>query len=241
MNLIIDIGNTNSKLALFEGDKFLEKVVVNGIPTVAAIENFSKGMSLSAIAVSSVRNLSNTEFIDWSNQRSVLYINGNTPVPIHISYLTPETLGVDRLCAAVAAGVRFKRQNVLVIDAGTCITYDLITASGEMLGGGITPGVRMRLEAMHHFTSKLPLVELPADWPEIGNSTVASLQFGALHGALAEIQGIIKHFDAKLSGLNVILTGGDYSMFEQRIEKRIFAAPNLVLEGINQILLFNEQ
>jgi type III pantothenate kinase len=160
-------------------------------------------------------------------------------MPIVTEYTTPETLGIDRLCGAVAAHERFPNHHVLVIDAGTCITYDLVTPEGRHLGGGISPGWKMRLNAMHKLTARLP--EVPAHIPSglLGTSTITSMQFSSYWGAVHEMNGMIQYFKANFPQLRVILTGGDHSDFAQRLENTIFAAPNLVLEGIHAILQFN--
>ena len=129
--------------------------------------------------------------------------------------------------------------DILVIDAGTAITYDIITAEGNYLGGGISPGITMRYKALHTFTGRLPLLDYYEDAQLIGDDTASSIHSGVLNGALAEMEGIIQSYQLVYPALKIILTGGDHNYFDKRLKIKTFAAPNLVLEGLNLILIFN--
>jgi type III pantothenate kinase len=161
------------------------------------------------------------------------------PLPIKILYATPQTLGVDRIAGSCGALQLFPGKNTLVIDAGTCITYDFTDSSKQYYGGSISPGLKMRFQAVHTFTARLPLVS-PAENPElIGNSTETSIQSGIVNGTVAEIDGIIDRYRQKYPDLQVILCGGDGPFFENKLKASIFASPDLVLIGLNSVLIHN--
>jgi len=239
MNLIIDSGNTLTKLALYQG---LEMVAFTSFTEsgIGQLENFcsSEGQIKNAI-LSSVKESSyeTSEFL--RRKYNTIVLDHHTPVPVINKYSTPETLGKDRLAAAVGASQMFPATHLLVIDAGTAITYDLVTADREYLGGGISPGINMRYHALHTFTGRLPLLNLTDDANLIGNDTASSIHSGVLNGTLAELEGIIKRYQDLYPGLKIILTGGDHNYFDKRLKIKPLAAPNLVLKGLNLILRFN--
>jgi len=176
-----------------------------------------------------------------------VHIAAGYPFPvIDNRYATPLTLGTDRIVAAIGAYARQRHRlpdsspvPVLVIDAGTAITYDLITADGAYLGGGISPGLRMRFRALHEFTARLPLIEAVSDPALVGDSTEACIQSGVINGLRAEVRGIIEQYRGRHgANLAVYLTGGDAPYFEELVgeNNRIFADDNLTLGGIHFIL-----
>jgi type III pantothenate kinase len=180
------------------------------------------------------------EVSSWAIQARKKFILRHTlPLPITNHYATPATLGVDRLAGACGARQMFPGSNCLVIDAGTCITYDFLDAGGSYLGGGISPGLHMRFQAVHTFTKKLPLVQAVDNINLIGNSTEQCIQSGVIHGVLEEVQGIIRQYREKFEDLKVILCGGDTHFFENQLKASIFAVPELVLSGLNSILIYN--
>ncbi len=163
-------------------------------------------------------------------------------LPITLLYKTPETLGSDRLASALAATVFFPKENTLVINAGTCLTTDFVTEKGEYLGGSIAPGLQMRLKAMHHFTGKLPLIELNESITDLpGQTTESSMLAGVTTGMVAEIDGLIEIWRKNISFFNVILSGGDAIFFDKKLKNRIFAVDNVVLHGLNLMLKHNVQ
>lgn len=179
--------------------------------------------------------------IDRLNIPSTRYLDHTTPLPVRNAYKTPDTLGSDRLAAAIGAYFTACAQAgaavpVLVIDAGTAITYDFVTADGQYLGGNISPGVEMRFKALHHYTSRLPLVSESGEHPDIGHSTETAIRCGVIDGVRHEIQGFISRFCLKHPRLLVFLTGGDYLDFEESAKKRIFADRFLVHKGLDLIL-----
>ena len=162
-----------------------------------------------------------------------------TPVPIKLSYATPETLGPDRIAAALAGWQLSGGGNVLTIVAGTCITYNVVETNGHFTGGAISPGLNMRLEAMHHFTGKLPLVRMKGDFPLTANTTESSLRSGALNGAVREVAGMIASYKSLYPEMKIVISGGDGAFLAEALKNGIFARPDLVAEGLNTILEYN--
>jgi type III pantothenate kinase len=159
-----------------------------------------------------------------------------TPLPIKNLYATPQTLGCDRLAAVVGAAHLYPNQNLLVIDAGTAITYELLSAKGEYLGGNISPGISLRFKALHHYTGKLPLCERADSYAPVGTDTQSAIAAGVLNGVLYEVQANVEQFSLKIPNLIAILTGGDADFFANRLKKPIFVVCDLVLIGLNRIL-----
>jgi type III pantothenate kinase len=166
-------------------------------------------------------------------------MDSHTPLPIGNCYRTPETLGYDRLAAAVAGASQFPGEPVLVISAGTAITYDFINPAGEYIGGAISPGMQLRFKALHTFTGKLPLVEYKELVPELGNDTENSILSGVINGIVGEMEGFAHNYSSTYPGLKIILSGGDLNYFDKRLKISIFAFTNIVLAGLHQILQFN--
>ena len=169
----------------------------------------------------------------------LLEFTSQTPVPIGNAYLTPETLGRDRLAAAVGATVLYPGENVLIVDFGTAVTIDLVTADNTFRGGCISPGVKTRFRALHHFTRKLPLCELIDREVFMGRDTVSAIEGGIVNGIVYEVEGYIRDLERKYDGLRIIFTGGDSNFFAKRVKKPIFATYDLVAYGLNRILEYN--
>lgn len=248
MNLTIDIGNTKTKFAVFKENKLIFSEAHKGFEPkqiLKCMEQFDIKKSIVA-SVGVVPVVDNADF-------PVLYFDHNTPLPIKNNYDTPQTLGLDRLAGVVAAYFLYPQKNCLVIDAGTCNTLDFINANGEYEGGSIHPGIEMRAKAMHTFTHRLPLVNVRPNKNDknvwLGKSTESCLQSGAIWGTVSEIEGMANRYEnwlisdkkyAKNTDLTIIITGGAASLLERCIKKQIFAHPFLILEGLNQILNWNE-
>ncbi len=236
MNLVIDNGNTRIKVALFSGLKLHEKKL---FATRDELKFFLENKEIEHCLVSSVSQ-SSTEVLSWINAFGIkLSLTADLPVPIKIIYATPESLGVDRVAAVCGAVEIFPNQNCLVIDAGTCINYEFVDAQANYLGGAISPGIQMRFDALHKFTARLPLLNEIVKTDLVGNSTESCMKSGVMNGILAEVNGIIDQYSKKFPNLGVILCGGDTLFFETNLKHTIFAAPNLVLYGLNRILLHN--
>ena len=171
--------------------------------------------------------------------RSRSRFDHSSELPIKRGYATPETLGLDRIAAVVGAVMQCPDKAVLIVDAGTCVTYDLLTADGTFAGGNIAPGIRLRLRAMHEHTGKLPLIDDAGETPEIGFSTETAMRAGAVLGVAYEIEGYIARLNKVYPDLFVFLTGGDALKLAAKIKSRIFVDENLVLTGLNRILQEN--
>lgn len=236
MNLVIDSGNTRFKAGIFNGEKLIQKEFFSQSED---LKKFITENSFDHILVSSV-NYDAKEILNWStSSQKKIILTADLQLPINIAYETPLTLGVDRIAAACGAQILFPQQDCLVIDAGTCINYEFLDRDKNYRGGGISPGIAMRFEAMHTFTSKLPLVKSIAEAGLIGNSTESCIQSGVLNGVVAEVNGIIDQYKFLYPDIRVILCGGDYSFFEKRLKHRIFVSPDLVFDGLNRILLYH--
>ncbi len=238
-NLVVDIGNTRTKVVVFyKGEIISKKAFLNtevekivGTLKRCEVEN---GILSSTIA----EHHFVSDFLKKQLSNFIL-LDHITPVPIKNHYSTPKTLGKDRLAAVVGAWEQFPKQNSLVIDAGTCITVDAIDEQGRYFGGSIHPGIDMRLDAMEYFTSKLPRPKRDAGFGLWGSTTITALRVGAQTGAVAEIEEFIRQYNQKYSTLNTIITGGDADFFVSNLKSKIFALPDLVPMGLNKILLYN--
>jgi type III pantothenate kinase len=236
MNLVIDSGNTRVKAALFEDSVLIEKFYFT---TLSELLDSLKGKSIEHVLVSSVTQPAEEILVAVQASGKKIQLTHTLPIPIRNLYATPHTLGVDRLAAACGALAIFPNQNCLVIDIGTCINYEFLDAEACYHGGAISPGINIRYEGMHKFTKRLPLVANNSKAPLIGNTTESCMQSGVMNGMIAEINGIIEKYKEKYHALGVILCGGDYPLFENQLKPHIFVAPDLVLSGLNRILLHN--
>jgi type III pantothenate kinase len=237
MNLSIDLGNTYAKTGLFTEGKLME---TNWKMTYSELVNYVKNIYPQQIIVSSVSYSEEQLKNEFANITPNIYLlKSTTPVPLIKLYDTPETLGADRVAAVIGAKALYPKKNCLVVDMGTCITYDLVDAEDNFHGGIISPGVRMRFKAMNTFTKRLPLLE-PEGIPElIGKNTKHAMQSGVMNGLLAEINGLIEAYGKVLTNINVIFCGGDATYFANRIKNPNFVVPELVLIGLNRILEYN--
>lgn len=241
MNLAIDIGNSNVKFGLFEKDK-LRKDIPEGISLKTILSKYKVERAI--ISRSGLKRTFDTIRKQLTAEKiNPLVLTHKTKLPLKILYKTPETLGTDRIAGSVAAAFLFPRKNVLKIDFGTCITYDFVNSKGEYLGGSISPGMEMRFKAMHDYTASLPLVDLAERdvIHHIGVDTFGSIASGVVHGIAAEAEGIINRYKKRFTNLKVVITGGDLLMFGALINYKIFARPDLVLEGMNRILNYNPE
>lgn len=240
--LVIDIGNTRIKLLpyfnnnpqevlFFDTDaSFIDYIIINNLSSVASI-------------ISSVRNQERTNIIA-SNLKSVMILTEKTNIPIENCYLTPTTLGRDRLSNAIAAFQEKPNENSIIIDIGTCLKFDFINSENQYKGGSISLGFSMRYKALHNFTDNLPLFNNEITNTHLGNDTKSSMVSGAYLGMLSEIKEFIAHYESKYKQLNIFLTGGDLSYFknEELSQKNsIFADPLFTLKGLKVILDYNEQ
>lgn len=238
-SLVVDLGNTFAKTGLFDaGGRLLE---VRRKLTVEDLTDYLTRLAPDRTVISSTA-LSGGELTARFGSLTgfLLVMSPETPVPVQKLYDTPQTLGADRVAAAVGARGLFPGRNCLVIDMGTCITYDYVDNLDRFHGGLISPGLRMRFRAMHSFTQRLPLADPPETLPPlVGKSTVHAMQSGVLYGLIAEVGGIIDQYRSIYPDFQVVLCGGDAPFFESRLKEPIFAAPELVLLGLHRILNHN--
>ena len=239
MYLIIDIGNTNQKAALFNGEGQLVDILQKSLLLKEDIEGFLQQFELKAAMLSAVGAV-DEQLMTWlPTQVPTLNFSHELCLPVKIAYATPQTLGTDRLANAVGANALFPNQNVLSIQVGSCLVTDMVTADNSYVGGTITPGMRMRFRALQHFTAKLPLIE-PQDVDFIvGNTTENSILSGVINGMVGEIKGLVNQYKSQFPNLKTVITGGDAPLFEGYLKNSIFAAPNLVLLGLYKILRLN--
>ncbi|MDC7999567.1 type III pantothenate kinase [Aequorivita todarodis] len=241
MNLTIDVGNTLIKLGVFDSGKLKLKKTCLKKDFLHTLAEISEAFpAIQKCIISSVANLSEHQSIKLQHQFDVLILNHQTKIPFTNKYETPNTLGIDRIALVSAAAEQYAGKNVLVIDAGTCITYDFLNSKSEYLGGAISPGISLRYKALHTFTEKLPLLEASNPNLYIGNNTATSIHSGVVNGVLYEIDGYISEYKKNYDNLTVILTGGDGHFLRDSIKNDIFANSNFLLEGLNHILEYNK-
>jgi type III pantothenate kinase len=241
MNLIVDAGNTYIKVAVFQGDKMLAHESFEKKLFQKKIEKLLKiHTEIDQMITSSVTKLSNhTKQFLANLDIKVLKLTHKTNVPFQNKYATPETLGVDRIALIVAAVTQYPKTNVLVIDAGTCITYDFKTSDEIYLGGGISPGIQLRYKTLNLLTANLPLLEPKMPENYIGDSTESAIHSGVTLGVITEIDGIIAHYKGQFAHLTVILTGGDTNFLAKSLKNTIFANSKFLLQGLNNVLEYN--
>ena len=238
MNLAIDIGNTRTKMGIFEQYE-LKHVFTFDNDTTFDLPNIIQENAVQKIIISSTITIPDFILQTIKLVSKNLILDEHTQLPFSNKYSTQDTLGKDRLALVAAAQATYPNQHNLVIGCGTCITFNFINNKNEFLGGSIHPGLRMRIKAMHHFTGKLPLVELQQEATLIGNSTQTNIINGVLYGTSKEIDGMIDDYLVKFPEMNIILTGGDANLLVYQLKNQIFAIPNFTLIGLNHILEYN--
>ncbi|HJN64276.1 MAG TPA: type III pantothenate kinase [Flavobacteriales bacterium] len=236
MKLIIDIGNTSSKVAIFDGEEIIKHQILSKL-TLADVILFAKKHAISASIISSVKEKDSitNELIRHFN---ALFLTHKIAIPIFTNYKTPETLGKDRIAAIVGTHHQYPKSNILVIDAGSCITFDFFI-DGKYCGGRISPGLKMRYDALHTFTNQLPQLGISNAYFTIGNDTNSSITSGVQQGAIDEMNTVVDTFRKENKDSVVILCGGDHKFFDKHLKNSIFADPFIVLKGLNIILEFN--
>lgn len=240
MNIVVDIGNSFSKTGIFQDNLLVDTASEKGVPGESFFRELVEKYHPSSAIISSV-STSERILVELlkSHVNKIIVLDHTTPLPLKNKYETPETLGKDRIAAAVAANNLFPKTNVLVIDAGTSITYEFVTKNNEYLGGGISPGIHMRYKSLNNFTAHLPLIA-ETELPElIGNSTKNAIASGVIHGVIAEIKGIISLYTLRYPNLKIVLTGGHTNFLLNALKNDTFADPSLVLKGLNIILNYN--
>jgi type III pantothenate kinase len=241
MNLVIDVGNTLAKVAVFKQQKIVHLATCPDLEVSTIRKLLGQFDGIKKCIVGSVRSLGEKVINDLAAIIPLTVLGPNTDLPVTHNYKTFDTLGVDRIAGVVAANHLFKGKNTLLIQTGTCVTYDFIDADGVYQGGGISPGLNMRLSALHTFTDKLPLIEPVKDPVLIGDSTATSILSGVVNGMKAELEGIMSRYESNYENLTIILSGGNLDYFDKNLKNNIFAVPNIVLTGLNIILEFNDK
>jgi type III pantothenate kinase len=239
MNLIVDIGNTNAKLAVFKDDDVVHFETVDYAELMDVLDTYLRKFDITKSILSNVG--AQIEGLNEFLKKHFYHINLDSSIslPIGINYDTPETLGVDRMALAVASFYQSKGKNSLVIDMGSCITYDFTTSEGEYQGGAISPGLNMRFKAMHNFTESLPLVSIRESQSIIGKNTEMSLVNGVVNGITAEIDSYIDALIKEFGDISVFISGGDHRFFVNKLKNSIFADQKILLRGLNKILNYN--
>ncbi|MES2454352.1 MAG: type III pantothenate kinase [Bacteroidota bacterium] len=243
-NLVIDIGNTNHKVAVFQDRNLIDYQVFPAI-SPALINELTAKYGIDNTTISSVAGALDEVVLEL--KRTTRYVPFSTAVNTGIKnhYKTPATLGLDRWAKVIAAHRYYPGSDCFIIDAGTCITYDLITKDSAYYGGSISLGVRMRFEALNHYTGRLPLIEWSLEEKNIpdGTDTVTAIKSGVLQGLVHEVEGFIRHQNEENEGLRVLITGGDAAFLLERLKNSIFAPqiihdPYLLLKGLNEVIAF---
>lgn len=235
MYLTIDIGNTCAKLVVFDGQRVAGHTRIDDW-SLAAVAAFASRYPIERTIVSSV--VADGRELPAGALR---LLPGTTPVPVGIGYATPATLGADRLAAAVGAWMEAGGRDAMVIDIGTCVTYDYVSASGRYLGGNISPGPTLRLKALHAFTSALPLVERRGDTPAIGRDTATAIRSGVALGLDYEVEGYVRRFLASSPEGRVFITGGMELPLSISGMAGVATDRFLVPKGLNHILIYNNE
>ena len=242
MVLTVDVGNTRIKAAVFEGNTVLENFVFEKNELEKKIEIIlKKFQNCSDLVVASVGNVDKQSFLDFEQKLDVHFLTHEDVFPFINKYATPKTLGIDRMVLAAGATLQFPNQNRLVIDAGTCITYDFIDEFDNYSGGAISPGLRLRYEALHNYTARLPLLTLEMPESYIGSSTAQAIHSGVVNGFVFEVDGFIDEYRANYSNFIIILTGGDAEFLAKRLKNTIFANSNFLLESLNQTFQYKNR
>ena len=235
LNIVIDLGNSSLKVALFEKKKLVEKFIFTNYK-FSDISNIFKNNSIKNSIISNVSNLDENIINFLKSNSNVISINQTTNLLFTNLYKTKTSLGSDRVALVSAASLDFSNENVLIIDAGTCITYDFKNNKNEYLGGGISPGIKMRFKSLNKETANLPLSTTDFNHKLIGNDTLSSINSGVINGVVFEIEGVINQYNDRFKNIKIILTGGDSNFLLKKIKNTIFADQNFLLKGLNNLI-----
>ena len=234
MILTVDVGNTRIKSAVFENSIILEQFAFDKMELQKKIKIIlKKYQNITDLVVASVGTISKNDFLVFEKEIKINFVTHQDQFPFQNLYTTPLTLGIDRMVLSAGAVLQFPNQNRLVIDAGTCITYDFVDENDNYLGGAISPGLRLRYESLHNYTAKLPLLTIENPENLIGKSTNQAIHSGVVNGVANEIDGFINLYKEQYSKFTIILTGGDAVFLAKRLKNTIFANSNFLLESLN--------
>lgn len=240
MKLVLDIGNTLGKLVVYEQeDEVFSAQFELGEMHATLIELFLNFPEIKQAILCSVVSIEPQIQLFLKEKTTLLEVNSQMKLPFDNRYETPETLGADRIGLVAAAAFKFPKKNCLIVDAGSCVTYDFISSDGVYRGGAISPGLQMRFKAMHLHTNKLPFVTIKEDYIALGTDTQKSILAGTVNGLVYEIEGWQKSLETTHKDLTLILTGGDAQFLSKRLKNTIFAHSNFLVEGLSQLLDYN--
>ncbi len=235
LNLVIDLGNSSLKVALFDKNLMISKFIYTN-QSLSIISDLFKNNVINNSLISNVSTIDKNILDFLKINSNLISINESTDLPFINLYKTKNTLGHDRIALVSAAAIDFPDQNILIIDAGTCITYDFKNTKNEYLGGGISPGIQMRFKSLNSETSNLPLSTINLNNKLIGDNTDSSINSGVVNGVIYEINGIISQYQERFKNIKIILTGGDSNFLLKKIKNTIFADQNFLLKGLNYLL-----
>lgn len=238
LNLVIDLGNSSFKVALFDKNLMISKFIYTN-QSLSIISDLFKNNVINNSLISNVSTIDKNILDFLKINSNLIPINESTDLPFINLYKTKNTLGHDRIALVSAAAIDFPDQNILIIDAGTCITYDFKNTKNEYLGGGISPGIQMRFKSLNSETSNLPLSPINLNNKLIGDDTDSSINSGVVNGVISEINGIISQYQERFKNIKIILTGGDSNFLLKKIKNTIFADQNFLLKGLNYLLKDN--
>ncbi len=241
LNLIVDVGNSFVKIAVFQENHILTKKIIRQDQLLTTFGDLQLAHPLMTRGIiSSVGKILPKVFQELQDKVDFFILDHTAKLPFQNLYSTPTTLGIDRIALVAAAAVEYPKANTLIIDAGTCITYDFKNAKNEYLGGAIAPGIRLRYKSLNDFTANLPLLTQQNPQEIVGNSTDNAIHSGVIYGVQHEIDGIISEYCHTYPDLIVILSGGDAEFLSKRLKNTIFANSDFLLEGLNHLLAFNK-
>ena len=235
MNLVLDVGNSLLKIALFEKSELIQKFKFSE-NYKRNIEDIISKYKVTHSIISNVGRIDDSIISILKESTNLLLVSNQLKIPFKNLYKSKNTLGQDRLALVSAAAFNFPNENVLIVDVGSCITYDFKNNNNEYLGGGISPGISMRFKSLNTFTSNLPLIDFDNIHKLIGNNTKNSINSGVINGTISEINGIIQQYCEEFKNIRIILTGGDSNFLLKRIKNSIFADQNFLLVGLNKLL-----
>lgn len=242
MRLAIDIGNSYVKWAVLQGKEIISINEFEPSSLPIKIRHLDPAEGNIGI-ISTVKALHPNIIAALKEKGHFIFLDSKTPIPIVNKYQSPETLGSDRIAASVGGNAEFRNVDLLIVDCGTCLKFDFVNRLNEFLGGGISPGLRMRFMALNNYTDKLPLIHIKPDQKDfmlIGDNTEHSIASGVVNGMVAEIDGIINRYKETHPHLRVVITGGDAEFLAGRIKNPVFLRENLVIRGLAEILHYNE-
>ena len=240
MKLVLDIGNTLGKLVVYrQQDEVFRSQFELGEMYTTLIDLFFDFPEIKQAILCSVVSIEAQIQLLLKEKTILLEVNSDIKLPFQNRYETPETLGADRIGLVAAAAFRYPGKNCLVVDAGSCVTYDFISSDGIYRGGAISPGLQMRFKAMHEHTKKLPFVSLKEEFIALGANTQNSILAGVVNGLVFEIEGWQSSLGTTHEDLTLILTGGDAQFLSKRLKNTIFAHSNFLVQGLCQLLDYN--